>query len=646
LKKLTGVCVRYGVAVLATVMGFTLRHLVVGAYDAAVVPYVTLLPAVMLTAIFAGLGPAFVATACAAALADYFILPPHGFGIARPQDAVGLALFCAMSVGMTVVAELYRRKRREAREYRKTLAFREVREQLQNVSEQRRLMLEAAGLGAWDYHFAAGEIFWDDHCRDMFGVAAGQRIDYQEALACIHPDDRESVDAAVNRTLAGHDGGAFHREFRVVWPDGSLHWIQSHGRAYFRGTETLGLQPQRFIGINMEITEAKGFQQAICDREKELAAIYDNAPMVMMVVDRTLRVRKTNKAAKRLVGDWGQVFGPTMGSALPCVYAPGTPDSCGLDPHCGDCVLRRAVLTSFETGAACHSVELELRLLREGRQQPATFLLSTAVLDLHDQREVLVTLLDVTDRKRAEQALIRSEKVASAGRMAATVAHEINNPLAAAMNSVFIAISSGELPAATRLHLEDADAELRRISHLTRQALGFYREHTSAASVDLVELMGSAVGLLKNQIEAKHAQVETDLAARAEVNGVAGELRQVFINLLANSLEAIEPGGTIKIRISGNRALRNGTRGVRVTVADDGKGIAEGVLPHIFEPLYTTKEMFGTGLGLWITKQLVERHGGSLRVRSRAGGPRSGCVFSLVLPGTEEPVAARWATAS
>ncbi len=240
--------------------------------------------------------------------------------------------------------------------------------------------------------------------------------------------------------------------------------------------------------------------------------------------------------------------------------------------------------------------------------------------------------LDITQRKQAEEALLRSEKLASVGRMAATIAHEINNPLSAVMNALYIARDEAASPELVRQALGLADEELRRIAQLARQALGFYRESTAPTRVLLNDVMDSALDLLKGKVEARRARVEKVYDAEAVVIGVAGELRQVFANLLANSLDAIDASGTITVRLSSRPADKTHHPAVTITVADNGKGIEGAALPHIFEPFFTTKQAVGTGLGLWVSKQIVEKHGGSIRVHSRTDGGRRGTTFSVVLP--------------
>jgi PAS domain S-box-containing protein len=253
---------------------------------------------------------------------------------------------------------------------------------------------------------------------------------------------------------------------------------------------------------------------------------------------------------------------------------------------------------------------------------------------------VLETNRDITERKRAEQALLRSEKLASVGRMAASIAHEINNPLEAVTNLLFLARSGGQDATSARQYLDMADDELKRVSHITRQTLGFYRESSAPTKVSVASVIDSALDLLRGKIKVKRAIIEKQYGGDLQVAGVAGELRQVFSNLLANSLDAINEEGTIKLRVSTRTAFNNGQRYIRITIADDGKGINAATLPRIFEPLFTTKESTGSGLGLWVSKQIIEKHYGSIHVRSRTHGELRGAVFSIVLP-TETAIATR-----
>jgi PAS domain S-box-containing protein len=260
----------------------------------------------------------------------------------------------------------------------------------------------------------------------------------------------------------------------------------------------------------------------------------------------------------------------------------------------------------------------------------------TRVMPLRDAQGRVVrwfgTNTDISAQKQAEQALLRSEKLASVGRMAATIAHEINNPLAAVTNTLYLARTNADHPDSLRQYLDSADEELRRIAYITRQALGFYRESNAPARMSVNAVLESSVDLLKGKIKVKHAVIEKQWVGDVEVTAIAGELRQVFSNLLANSLDAIDEQGTIKLRVSTGAAFNNGHRCVRVTVADNGKGIDATSRDRIFEPFFTTKGMTGTGLGLWVSKQIIDKHGGTIRMRSSTNGTRRGTAFTIALP--------------
>jgi PAS domain S-box-containing protein len=243
------------------------------------------------------------------------------------------------------------------------------------------------------------------------------------------------------------------------------------------------------------------------------------------------------------------------------------------------------------------------------------------------ERDHFVAVFDnITERKRSAELLLRAEKLASAGRMAAAIAHEINNPLDAVMNLLFLAARTEQLPESARHLLETADDELKRVAHITRQSLGFYRESSAPTLTSIMAVLDSAVDVLKSRIKAKHANIEKQFDTDASVTAIAGELRQVFSNILSNSLDAIDERGTIKLRISPDKYH------VRVTVSDNGKGIPKSMQRRIFEPFFSTKGAVGTGLGLWVSQQIVEKHSGTIQVRSSSDGFRRGTTFSVVLP--------------
>jgi PAS domain S-box-containing protein len=245
---------------------------------------------------------------------------------------------------------------------------------------------------------------------------------------------------------------------------------------------------------------------------------------------------------------------------------------------------------------------------------------------------VVLIFRDITERRMSEGALMRAEKLAAAGRLAATVAHEVNNPLEGLTNLVYIARRTDSLDEIRRL-LSQAENELARIAHITRQSLGFYRETSTPAHFQPASVVRDVADFYSARARNQGVTFVVEAETEREVLGNSGELRQILSNLLANSLDACEHGSTIRIQARSAIDPRNpSSNGVRITIADTGFGIPSEHLDNIFEPFFTTKKDTGTGLGLWVSRELVQKHGGTLRVRSRTEKPRSGTLFSIFLP--------------
>jgi signal transduction histidine kinase len=278
------------------------------------------------------------------------------------------------------------------------------------------------------------------------------------------------------------------------------------------------------------------------------------------------------------------------------------------------------------------------------RKDASRFPAVVSVTALRDAQDAIIGYLligtDNSARKQAEEALLRSEMLASAGRMAASIAHEINNPLEAMMNTLYLVRSTPNLPDQARLYLDIADGELMRIAHITRQTLGFYREFTAATSNSAADLVTSVVDLLKSKIQASGATVLQQCDEPLHILGIAGELRQILANLLANSLDAVGHNCRIIIRTSPSLDPATGQSRIRLSVSDGGHGITPATAKQMFDPFFTTKGTVGTGLGLWVCKQLVDKNGGNIRVRSRTTGPRHGTTFSITLPRDPAPALA------
>ena len=239
--------------------------------------------------------------------------------------------------------------------------------------------------------------------------------------------------------------------------------------------------------------------------------------------------------------------------------------------------------------------------------------------------------LEITAQKRAEQALIQSEKIAAVGRLASSIAHEINNPLESITNLLYIARNSQD-KAEIHQYLELADRELRRISLIASQTLRFYRQSTRPQAILCKALVESVLGLYQGRLVNSGVTVETDRWIAKPVQCFEGEIRQVLNNLVGNALDAMPHGGRLIVRSRAATDWKTGRNGLALTFADTGSGIAPSAQSKVFEPFFTTKGLNGTGLGLWISKEIVDKHQGRLKLRSSQKPGQSGTVFSLFLP--------------
>lgn len=236
---------------------------------------------------------------------------------------------------------------------------------------------------------------------------------------------------------------------------------------------------------------------------------------------------------------------------------------------------------------------------------------------------------DITERKLTEAALFESERMATIGRMAASIAHEVNNPLEAILNLGYLLDRHPSLDDEARGYTHLLVNEVMRVSEITRQTLSFYRDTSSPVDVDMASILESVLNLQRPLMAQRSIRLCTKLQQGAFVCASPGELRQVFTNLVVNAIDALPNGG--RIRVSATRAFHGSS--VCVTIADNGPGIPSSVCGKIFQPFYTTKTSKGTGLGLWICQGILRKHGGTIRMRTSTV-PRSatGTVFRVSLP--------------
>jgi PAS domain S-box-containing protein len=245
----------------------------------------------------------------------------------------------------------------------------------------------------------------------------------------------------------------------------------------------------------------------------------------------------------------------------------------------------------------------------------------------------VITLFDIEERKRTEEYLRRSERLAATGRLAATIAHEINNPLAAVTNLLYLLSSDSRLDPGLKEFADVAQAEISRVAHITKQTLAFHRDATIPVHVNLNDVMESMLYLYAQRLRAKSIRVQKELNFSGDVVGFPNELRQVISNIFENAIEASPEAGIVRVRVYPSREYCNSHKpGVRITIADDGPGIRDENSQKIFEPFFTTKGEKGTGLGLWVCQGIISKHGGFIRMKSSTHPDRCGTVFSIFLP--------------
>jgi PAS domain S-box-containing protein len=237
---------------------------------------------------------------------------------------------------------------------------------------------------------------------------------------------------------------------------------------------------------------------------------------------------------------------------------------------------------------------------------------------------------DISDRKRIERLLIQSEKLAATGRMAAAIAHEINNPLESVINLVYLARQNISAEGKAQTFLLTAEQELERVSHLARQTLGYYRDTGSATEVYLHDLIENVLTVYQGKLLSAGISVDRRFNDLQKIAVSRGEILQVFSNVIANAIDAMPQGGVLNISI--RKVISAAGDGMQIIIRDSGTGISQADLERAFEPFFTTKGDRGTGIGLWVAKQLVERRGGQISIASSTEKGTSGTSLTISVP--------------
>lgn len=452
--------------------------------------------------------------------------------------------------------------------------------------------------GASDYHNRR----WCDYTGMTQGQAEGWG--WQSAL---HPDDVEPCRARWIHAVSS--GEPYEIEYRFRRHDGLYRWHL--GRAVplrdARGKIV------KWFGTATDIDDQK---QAEITKQ-QLAAIVEGSDDAIITKKLDGTVTSWNRGAEKIYGyTAGEIIGKPIWTLCP-------PDRIS-EVH--------DILKQLKRGVRTEHMQT-VRKTKNGRL--IDVLLSISIMR-NPAGEIIgasTIARDITDLKRAEQALRNSEKHAMVGRLSAVMAHEINNPLEAVLNVLYLLGKTPVLDEKDRERVSMATQEMGRIAHIVRKTLGFYREAPVPIVVNVPELVDDVIGLYALKLEEKKISVERKYEDVGSVTAFPAEMRQVFSNLLTNAIEATGPDGQIRVHIFASRDWSDPTRcGVRVVMSDTGSGISPEHRRNLFEPFFTTKGEKGTGLGLWVSNGIVQKHSGSLRLRSSVKPGRSGTCFAVFLP--------------
>jgi PAS domain S-box-containing protein len=357
-------------------------------------------------------------------------------------------------------------------------------------------------------------------------------------------------------------------------------------------------------------------EKAESERQRaELEAIYDTAPVGLILIEpKELRYLRLNQQQAEFMGySAEEVIGRRVDELLTSPVAPAN--------------LRRVA-----AGGTVRDFTFDTAFANRPDDVRTFNVNYSPVLDAEGKvRAISVASLDVTRLRKAERALVQSEKLAAVGRLASSISHEINNPLEAVTNLLYL-IGTEDLPPDAREYLKSAQDELARVSQIATQTLRFHRQSNKPTWVTPGALVDSVLNLFQGRLANSGIRVEASYATTTKILCFENDIRQVLNNLIANAIDAMRTGGRLIVRAHDARHPESCAPGVRILVGDNGTGMSAETQRRLFEAFYTTKDLNGTGLGLWISKEIVERHEGALKVRSTQGGIRQGTVFSLFLP--------------
>ncbi len=456
---------------------------------------------------------------------------------------------------------------------------------------------------------------------DYLGLTA-ETLGGKGWLDAVPPEDRLRVHASWSCSVA--TGAEYDIEARMIRArDGRTRW-------WWLRAQTVRDDSGRilhWLGVAIDIDDRKTFADTLQQRQEEterqraeLETIYQTAPVGLALYDPVeFRYLRINDREAEIVGlPKEEILGQVITNVVPIAGV-------------------RELLEMAAAGHAVrnHMVEGELPT-RPGEHRFWNVSYSPVMGADGRVEAITAVILETTNQKKAEAALIQSEKLAAVGRLASSISHEINNPLEAITNLLYLITLSEELPESIRSLVETAQSELSRVCQIATQTLRFHRQAVRATNVSAADLVNAVLHLYQGRLANSNIRVEATYSVSTKVLCFENDIRQVLNNLIANAIDAMRRGGRLVVRAHDATLFTSehpgGRRGVRIVIADIGHGMPAAVQARLFEPFYTTKELNGTGLGLWISAGIIERHQGRLGFRSSQHPVHHGTVFSLFLP--------------
>ena len=472
-----------------------------------------------------------------------------------------------------------------------------------DLAQSKRLLnmvLDSAGVGTWIWDPSSDEITDLGNTAKLLGLAHLTNRD--QALSAVHPEDRARIEAASAEPTVP---GRLDVEYRVLLRDGSIRRIRGTGSVLRETADA----PVRFAGVVIDITDRNHADEV----RNRLAAIVDSSDDAIISKDLNGIVTSWNASATQLFG-----YGPDeiIGRSILTIIPPELQSE---EP---------VILETLRSGKKIDHYET-VRLHKNGTRVQVSLTISPLRDSLGHIVGASKIARNIGERLRLQEAMMESEKLAATGRMAAAIAHEINNPLEAITNLAYLLSTDPTLSPAGKKYADVLLQEIGRVSDVAKQSLGFFRDSKKPDLFDVCELLDSVTNLYRPLLEKKRIELTRDYIGSCDAFGSASEIRQVFANLVRNAIDAVELGGHIQLRV---RTTHAGLR--RIIVADNGHGIGAYTKGRLFQPFVSSKGPAGNGLGLWVSQGIVQKHGGRIRVKSCDIPGRSGTVFAVALPAT------------